>query len=72
MKSFVVKQWVDNCDPTPAVSAPMTESEAIDLASEWHSQTMDHIVQHSLWVIPEHEYDEIAEIEWSLIKIEEV
>lgn len=71
MKQFIVKQYVDTLDTNPTVSQPVPEWEALDIKADWAQATMDHIMQHSPYMLTESEYDELFEHELSLIVIEE-
>lgn len=72
MKQYVVKQYVDFLDPNPTISAPMEFWEAEELLSNWISETVDNIVQHSPYSITDEDLEHIYESESQLIQIEEV
>ena len=62
----------DSLDTNPTIKEFDCHYEMEEWISESVMSTIDHIVQHSQYVISDSELDEIMETEYSLIRIENI
>jgi len=67
---YQVTYAIDSLDPKPTVETFDTESEAIDWLCDEVARRVDHIVQHSPYMIDESDVEAIVEAEHSLARIE--
>ena len=70
--NYKVTYAIDSLDPNPTIKTFDEEYEALEWLENEVQERMDYIVQHSPFTISEEEYQEIEEIEYSLVRIEKI
>lgn len=70
--NYKVTYAIDSLDTKPVIKIFENEHDAEEFLHESVQQRMDFIVQHSQYTISEKEYQEIEEIEYSLVRIEKL
>lgn len=69
---YKVTYACDSLDTNPTIKEFDCHYEMEEWISESVMNSIDHIVQHSQYVISDSELDEIMEAEYSLIRIENI
>jgi len=70
--NYKVTYAIDSLDTKPVIKIFEHEYEAEEWLHNEVQERMDYIVQHSQYTISEKEYEELEEIEYSLVRIEKI
>ena len=70
--NYKVTYAIDSLDTKPVIKTFEHEYEAEEWLHNEVQERMDYIVQHSQYTISEKEYEELEEIEYSLVRIEKI
>lgn len=72
MKRYQVTYACDSLDTNPTIKQFDCHYDMEEWISEQMTSRLDHVVQHSQDTISESEYNDLVDIEWSLIRIENI